>query len=490
MKANKNSHHSVSTSLNKNIISKNHTPSSNISTTQRTTELIKNKASTKNILEMIYDDEFVIMINQLSTSIKNYYRSNNKNFLAIKNILKNNDINNHSLLETFNKIENAFSYFYSSAKQIFKNMKIYRREKISNIMNQNKKKSNNRNNLNATIKQRNSDMRLKQLIKGENELSTNNILNNNKTLSINITQQNINNNINSSVNISNIMINSNSKTNNIIVNNSNKKEKGFSPIYDQNNINNNNISEFAIDNIEDNSNCNSNQKTNYEEYFDVIKNINKKNVIKSSKKVSDYIKEENNLYMHNKRGNSVNNNNSMIINSLNKNENKKNKNKKIINSSSSKNQSNGDKQGRMRITSIEKNLQNSLELKKYKTGEQISLNDIIINDSMNMNNDEFNNIIKEKDNIIINLKSNKIHLENKIKELENDNNNLNIKINNIEKDIKEKDKEIIDIKNKKEKLNIDNNNYKNKLEEILNEKKPSSPNNIIFGCSFSSIIFI
>ena len=423
MKANKNSHHSVSTSLNKNIISKNHTPSSNISTSQRTSELTKSKPSTKNILEMIYDDEFVIMINQLSTSIKNYYRSNNKNFLTIKTILKNNDINNHTLIETFNKIENTFSYFYSSAKQIFKNMKIYRREKISNIMNQNKKKSNNRNNnLNGSIKQRNSDMRLKQFIKGENELSTNNILNNNKTLSINITQQNINNNINSSVNISNIMINASNKSN------SNKKETDFLPIYDKSNINNNNISEFAIDNNNE-ENSNSNQKTNYEEYFDVIKNISKKNVVKSSKKVNDYTKEENNLYTHSKRGNSVNNNNSMIINSLNKNDNIKNKNKKLTNSSSNKNQSNGGKAGRMRITSIEKNLQNSLELKKYKTGEQISLNDIVINDSMNMNSDEVNNIIKDKDNIIINLKSNKIHLENKIKELEKENNSLNLKIN-------------------------------------------------------------
>ena len=268
MKQSKNSHHSVSNSLNKNIFSKNNnTPSSNISTTQRVSESNKNKASSKNILEMIYDDEFVIMINQLSTSIKNYYRSNNKNFLTIKTILKNNDITNHPLCETFNKIESAFSYFYSSAKQIFKNMKIYRREKISNIMTQNKKKNNNRNNnLNGTAKQRNSDMRLKQFIKNENELSTNNILNNNsnKTLSINITQQNINNNINSSVNISNIMINSSNKSNM-------GNDTEFSPLYDKNKINNN-ISEFAIDNTEDNSN----QKTNYEEYFDVIKNISKK----------------------------------------------------------------------------------------------------------------------------------------------------------------------------------------------------------------------
>ena len=104
MKSAKNNHHSVSNSLNKNIFSKNHTPSLNISTTQRVSEFIKNKASSKNILEMIYDDEFVIMINQLSTSIKNYYRANNKNFQAIKTILKNSDINIHPLSESFNKI--------------------------------------------------------------------------------------------------------------------------------------------------------------------------------------------------------------------------------------------------------------------------------------------------------------------------------------------------------------------------------------------------
>lgn len=162
MKQNKNSHHSVSNSLNKHNFVKNHNLSSNITTAQRAADTNKNKSSTKNILEMIYDDEFVIMINQLSTSIKNYYRANNKNFLTIKTILKN-DINNQVISETFNKIESTFSIFYSSAKQIFKNMKIYRREKIANIMNHNKKKGDN--NMNVNNKQRNSDAKLKQLIK-------------------------------------------------------------------------------------------------------------------------------------------------------------------------------------------------------------------------------------------------------------------------------------------------------------------------------------
>ena len=130
MKQNKNNHHSVSNSLNKHIFTKNHNNSSNISSTQRVSESSKYQASVKNILEIIYDDEFVLMINQLSTSIKNYYRANNKNFLTIKTIFKNSDLNNELLYETFNKIEATFGLFYSSAKQIFKNMKIYRREKI------------------------------------------------------------------------------------------------------------------------------------------------------------------------------------------------------------------------------------------------------------------------------------------------------------------------------------------------------------------------
>ena len=330
MKQNKNSHHSVSNSLNKHNFVKNHNLSSNITTAQRAADTNKNKSSTKNILEMIYDDEFVIMINQLSTSIKNYYRANNKNFLTIKTILKN-DINNQVISETFNKIESTFSIFYSSAKQIFKNMKIYRREKIANIMNHNKKKGDN--NMNVNNKQRNSDAKLKQLIKGDNE-SSNNLLND-KNFSINITHQNINNNINTSGNISNIMIISNNKSNSANninkANNSHMSDSQYSTIYfnDRNynnkKSNNNNVSDFAMDNTEDNANT-----TNYEEYFDVIKNISKKNVKRSAKKINESTEDNSNFHTHTKRGNSVNNNNSLIMNTLNKNESRK-LNKKINN---------------------------------------------------------------------------------------------------------------------------------------------------------------
>lgn len=186
--------------------------------------------------------------------------------------------------------------------------------------------------MNVNNKQRNSDAKLKQLIKGDNE-SSNNLLND-KNFSINITHQNINNNINTSGNISNIMIISNNKSNSANninkANNSHMSDSQYSTIYfnDRNynnkKSNNNNVSDFAMDNTEDNANT-----TNYEEYFDVIKNISKKNVKRSAKKINESTEDNSNFHTHTKRGNSVNNNNSLIMNTLNKNEsrklNKKNK---------------------------------------------------------------------------------------------------------------------------------------------------------------------
>ena len=119
MKITKNNNHTGSNSLNKHLFTKSSQISSNATTTQRLNESNKSKNSNKNVLEMIYDDEFVIMINQLSTSIKNYYRANNKNFNTIKSIFNTSEMKENSdnelLIEAFNRIENSFSLFYSSA---------------------------------------------------------------------------------------------------------------------------------------------------------------------------------------------------------------------------------------------------------------------------------------------------------------------------------------------------------------------------------------
>ena len=111
-------------------------------------------AKMKKILSIMYDDNFVLMINELSSSIKQFHKESNQNFLDIKqniygqsedneillnigdlninkDILKNIDIK--SMLKNINNIQNIFTEFYSKAKIVFKKMKIYRNEKLKSI---------------------------------------------------------------------------------------------------------------------------------------------------------------------------------------------------------------------------------------------------------------------------------------------------------------------------------------------------------------------
>jgi predicted nucleic acid-binding Zn-ribbon protein len=100
--------------------------------------------SLNQLLSVIYDDEFVIMINDLSHEIKLFNRSmiqfinqmkinlsNNYTSLESLNEQKNSELPNiHSL---FNTIETSYKNFFSSAKNIFKKMKKYRNERLENI---------------------------------------------------------------------------------------------------------------------------------------------------------------------------------------------------------------------------------------------------------------------------------------------------------------------------------------------------------------------
>ena len=111
-------------------------------------------AKMKKILSIMYDDNFVLMINELSSSIKQFHKESNQNFLDIKqniygqsedneillnfddlninkDLLKNIDIK--SMLKNINNIQNIFIEFYSKAKIVFKKMKIYRNEKLKSI---------------------------------------------------------------------------------------------------------------------------------------------------------------------------------------------------------------------------------------------------------------------------------------------------------------------------------------------------------------------
>ena len=100
--------------------------------------------SLNQLLSVIYDDEFVIMINDLSHSIKIY----NKAMIQFINLTKTIISNNISFFENltiekdkeiktfpniFNLIETNYNNFFSTAKIIFKKMKKYRNERLENI---------------------------------------------------------------------------------------------------------------------------------------------------------------------------------------------------------------------------------------------------------------------------------------------------------------------------------------------------------------------
>ena len=90
--------------------------------------------SLNQLLSVIYDDEFVIMINDLSHSIKIYNKamiqfinltktiiSNNISFFENLTIEKDKEIK--TLPNIFNLIETNYNNFFSTAKIIFKKMK-------------------------------------------------------------------------------------------------------------------------------------------------------------------------------------------------------------------------------------------------------------------------------------------------------------------------------------------------------------------------------
>ena len=100
--------------------------------------------SLNQLLSVIYDDEFVLMINDLSHAIKIY----NKSMIQFVNQMKLLLSKTYTLLETskeqkedetstiptlFNSIETDYKTFFSTAKIIFKKMKKYRNERLESI---------------------------------------------------------------------------------------------------------------------------------------------------------------------------------------------------------------------------------------------------------------------------------------------------------------------------------------------------------------------
>ena len=90
-----------------------------------------------NIFNSIYNEHFINLINELSNTIKNYYKLNNQILNEKKNSFIFNEQNkNQDLIQaTFNKFNTNLDLFFKDAKLIFKKMKIYRSEKLYEIIN-------------------------------------------------------------------------------------------------------------------------------------------------------------------------------------------------------------------------------------------------------------------------------------------------------------------------------------------------------------------
>ncbi len=104
----------------------------------------ENNLLISNSKKRIIEDELIIYINELSSLIRKFNKSNIQNFLDIKNTFnkpiqsqKNiTPIKLENILNLFTKIENSNSNFYSNAKDIFHKMKECH-NKIKNHLKQN-----------------------------------------------------------------------------------------------------------------------------------------------------------------------------------------------------------------------------------------------------------------------------------------------------------------------------------------------------------------
>ena len=231
-------------------------------------------------------------------------------------------------------------------------------------------------------------------------------------------------------------------------------------------------------NDEEKTNAQNNNKGIKFEKIDYAKKIKEANEMKELKKIYDKWLENRKLRKDDEE--SVDEQIKKILNENNKsrntstsnyNNNNLFKSKTNINGAYTKKTNNNKK--KIYITEdINNDDENNEKGKKVKKTYTINnYNNINNNNSkLKMDNEKLNNALKEKENLIKNLKKYKLNLESKIKELENNNYYLQGRIDDFENDIKEKDEEISEIKKEKEFLDKNGNDYKNKLDEILNEK--------------------
>ena len=358
----------------------------------------------------LYDSNFLIIINELSSQIQSFYKSSITHFKTINLFLSQNEIKIipkiSNIQKSFNNIETLSKNFYSTAKVLFKKMKIYRSEKIKIIRNYSLNNENNRKK-NLFINEK------KNLIIPS--LNLEKIKDN-----INIINNNDNNSARSSQTTNNLVYSDKSTESNINSNYNNSQSCNTTTIDKESNIllmeeknqYSNSINEY-------NSNLNKEIKALEESILSYENNKNNEkieDIIKTIKKVSSSIKD--NLSSFN------------II--------YENQDKKIINNFSNK----------INLL-VEENNKIKKQFEKYKTEERIKRK-FFENQIFNLSNKnaEYEKIKKSNENKIKEMK-NKYDTENynlNIKELQNMINEKNIENNILNEIFGKIKKEILSIK--------------------------------------------
>ena len=382
----------------------------------------------------LYDSNFLIIINELSSQIQSFYKSSIIHFNIINSFLFQNENKDLPIISniqnSFNNIESSFKQFYSTAKILFKKMKIYRSEKIKNIRHY----SLNNDNKKPTIlfkkdKKNIPSLNFAKIKNNENKnLESNNngwdSARSNKTDKIIYLDNSNESNINS---------NSNSNNNNNFSQSCNTtidKDSNIILIEDKNQQHSNQLIEYfsnlnkEINNLEElllSYTNNNNNKINNS--INIIKNINK--TIKENFTSS-------NLKINNE-----------------------NMEKKIMSNLSNK----------INIL-IEENSKIKKQFEKYRIDEKIKKkffeNQIFILSNKNNENEKYK---KSQENIFIEMKS-------KLEEISNLNNNIT-KINTeLNEELKIKTEKIVELQNIIDKSNISIDQINN-----LNINKDNSKEN-------------
>ena len=455
-------------------------------------QFLQNQNQETSIYDQIYDDEFVSLINGLNESIKEYYKVSRNNIteansfilyyehqgIAIQKLM-DEIINNNSyerINEFFEQIpkineimaqlqlnansnEKNLNLFFEDAKILFKKMKMKRKQKVMELnsyKNNNMNKS-NQNNLNDSFSNSynyNQTNKIKNNIMANN----NNINNNLKKPQASFRRVNNTNNINSQQNKS-ILMSINNIYSHIIQLLNDFSEFNFM------------ISKINFDSSNKFSNLQNNIKLELDKLINLVKNTlnNKKNtnkVLHQNKSYNNFNEETN------KRSQSIPSGVNREIEGL-----KKiiqNKEKKIF---SLNNQLNSLRQ-KINNYNIGFNSDNDSKLRELE----------INNNNLNLKLMQAEQLIKEKDNLILNYQSNSNNINN------NNLINNSLNMNNI---LKQKEAQILNLQQQlyvyqknEVLLNKEINDLNNKVQTKINQSESQVPfmNNKQTNQSLSQII--